>query len=57
MTLCVCPSFHAHSAAANNCDHSHNASLQLYDSAQLTHYKDNSEDTRLDDTADIMNRD
>lgn len=34
---CVCPSFHAPSAAANNCDYLHNARLQLYDAGQLTH--------------------
>lgn len=56
-TLCVCPSFHAPSAALNNCDHSHKASLQLYDSGQLTRFKDNSEDLRLDDMVEIMNRD
>lgn len=53
----VCPSFHACGAAANNCDYSHKACLQLYDSAQLTHFKHNSKNPRLDDTAQIVNTD
>lgn len=44
--LCV-PLFHAPSAAANSCDHWHSDSLQLYDSGQLTHFKDNSKDTQI----------
>lgn len=40
-TLCVCPSFLAQSAAVNNWEHSNRASLQLYDSGQMTNFKDN----------------